>query len=58
MWEDPIVKETHQARERLFARFDYDLGAFCRFLREKEAEHADRLVTLKPRPDRRARRRD
>jgi hypothetical protein len=58
MWEDPIVKETREAREQLFARFDHDLGALCRFLREKEAEHADRLVTLKPRrPARRARRR-
>jgi hypothetical protein len=51
MWEDAIVKET-RAREQLFARFNYDLGALCRFLREKEAEHADRFVTLKPRrPD-------
>jgi hypothetical protein len=58
MWEDPIAKETHEAREQLFALFNYDLGAVCRFLREKEAEHPERMVTLKPRrPDRRARRR-
>ncbi len=49
MWEDPIVKETRDAREELFARFNHDLGALCRFLREKQAEHADRVVTLAPR---------
>ncbi len=49
MWEDPIVKETHEAREVLFARFNHDLGALCRFLRERESEHPDRVVTLEPR---------
>jgi hypothetical protein len=49
MWEDPIVKETREAREELFARFNHDLGALCRFLRERESEHPDRVVTLEPR---------
>ena len=49
MWEDPIVQETREAREELFARFNHDLGALCRFLREREREHADRVVTLEPR---------
>ena len=49
MWEDPIVKETRQAREELSAQFGHDLAALCEFLREKELEHADRLVTLHPR---------
>jgi hypothetical protein len=49
MWEDPIVKETREAREELFAHFDNDLGALCKFLREKEREHPERVVTLKPR---------
>ena len=49
MWEDPIVKETRDAREELFARFNYDLAALCRFLREKQTEHAERVVTLPPR---------
>jgi hypothetical protein len=49
MWEDPIVKETREARAELFARFNNDLGALCRFLREKEAEHPERVVTLEPR---------
>ena len=49
MWEDPIVKETRAAREELAARFNHDLGALCRYLREKEREHPDRVVTLEPR---------
>ena len=49
MWEDPIVKETRAAREELFARFNHDLAALCEYLREKEREHSDRVVTLEPR---------
>ncbi len=49
MWEDPIVKETRAAREELFARFDHDLAALCAYLREKQREHSDRVVTLEPR---------
>jgi hypothetical protein len=49
MWEDPIVKEIREAREELFARFDHDLAALCSFLREKQNEHADRVVTFEPR---------
>jgi len=48
MWEDPIVKETRAARERLFARFNNDLAALCSYLREREREHPERVVTLKP----------
>ena len=49
MWEDPIVEETRAAREELSARFNHDLAALCRYLREKEREHPDRVVTLEPR---------
>jgi hypothetical protein len=49
MWEDPIVKETRAAREELSARFNHDLAALCRYLREREREHPDRVVTLQPR---------
>ena len=49
MWEDPIVKETRAAREELSARFNHDLAALCRYLREKEGEHPDRVVTLERR---------
>ena len=49
MWEDPIVQETRAAREKLFAQFGNDLSALCKYLREKEREHSDRVVTLAPR---------
>ena len=49
MWEDPIVKETRAAREELFARFNHDLAALCEYLREKQREHSDRVITLEPR---------
>lgn len=49
MWEDPIVKETRAAREELFLRFNHDLAALCKYLRDKEREHAGRVVKLEPR---------
>lgn len=49
MWEDPIVEETRAAREELFARFNHNLAALCKFLREKQREHSGRVVTLEPR---------
>ena len=49
MWEDPIVKETRAARQELFERFNNDLAALCKHLREKENEHPNRVVTLTPR---------
>jgi hypothetical protein len=49
MWEDPVVKETRAAREELSARFNHDLAALCRYLRKKEREHPDRVVTFEPR---------
>jgi len=49
VWEDPIVKETRAAREELFARFNYDLAALCDYLRKKQGEHSERVVTREPR---------
>jgi len=37
MWEDLIVKETREARERLFARCNNDLATLCRFFERKRA---------------------
>lgn len=37
-WEDPIVKEIHETRERLAARFGYDVSALFAYIREREAE--------------------
>lgn len=49
MWEDPIVKETRAARERVLERFDYDLDALCEYLQQQEAQSDKKAVTLQPR---------
>ena len=49
MWEDPIVKETRDAREELLRRFDYDLDALCEYLQQQEARSDKKAVTLEPR---------
>ena len=42
-WEDPIVAEVRRARERYAARFDFDVRAICRDLRERQ-EASSRTV--------------
>jgi hypothetical protein len=49
MWEDPIVQETRAARQQLFAKFHNDLAALCDYLRQRERDHPDKVVTLEPR---------
>ena len=48
MWEDPIVEEVRKAREEHAAKFDYDLAAICRDLREKQAESGRRVIRREP----------
>ena len=49
MWEDPIVKETRDAREELLKRFNYDLDALCEYLGRMEAASSKKSVALEPR---------
>jgi hypothetical protein len=49
MWEDPIVKETRAAREKLLERFNYDLDALCAYLDEVGNQSGKKAVTLDPR---------
>jgi hypothetical protein len=52
MWEDPIVKEVHETRARLLARFGGDFGAYLRHLQSLRAENEKRgfkYVSLPPR---------
>jgi len=49
MWEDPIVKEVRQVREAYAARFDYDLLAICRDLKQQEQNSGRRFVSYAPR---------
>jgi hypothetical protein len=48
MKEDAALSETRKFRDAFAARFDYDLEAICRDIREKEMLHRERLVTRAP----------
>jgi hypothetical protein len=49
MWEDPIVKEVRQVREAYAARFDHDLLAIYRDLKEQEKKSGRKFVSYAPR---------
>ncbi len=49
MWEDPIVRETRNAREELLERFNYDLDALCEYLEQVGKRVGKQAVTLPPR---------
>lgn len=49
MWDDPIIKETRDAREELLERFNYDLDALCRYLDEADLQNGKKAITLEPR---------
>ena len=38
--EDPIVQEVRQAREEIFAGYNYDLGAFLKDMQRRTEEAA------------------
>ncbi len=42
-WTDPIVDEVRQARDAYAARFNYDLRAIYRDLKEQEEQRAHRI---------------
>ena len=50
MTDDPIMAEVRATRDRLAARFDYDLEAIFRHLREQEARSGLTYVPCPPRP--------
>jgi hypothetical protein len=50
VWEDPIVAETRALRQQLMDEVGNDLDALVAYLRERELEHPERLITLPPRP--------
>jgi hypothetical protein len=50
MRDDPIVEETRKARRELDEEFGGDLQALLRYLKQIEAEHADRVVRREPKP--------
>jgi hypothetical protein len=48
MWRAPIVEEIRRSREGYAARFNYDLGAICRDLRERQKQSGRKVVSLPP----------
>ncbi len=49
MWRDTIVDETRKVREEYAAKFNYDLEAIYRDLKEKEEKSEREVVSLPPR---------
>ena len=49
MLEDPIVKEVHKIRESHAARFNHDLHAIYRGLKEQERRSGRKFVSYPPR---------
>lgn len=48
MWRDPIVEEVRRLREEYAARFNHDLKAICRDLRERQKSGGRKVVSLPP----------
>ena len=48
MWKDPIVEEIRKIREEHAARFNHDLDAIYRDLKEQEKRNQRKVVTLPP----------
>jgi hypothetical protein len=42
---DPIVAEVRRVREQIFAEFNYDLHAYCEYLRSLEATSGRKYIT-------------
>ncbi len=50
MWKDPIVEQVRRHRHEYGARFNHDLEAICRDLREKQKSSGRKIVALAPKP--------
>lgn len=50
MWRDPIVEQVRELREQYAARFNHDLKAICRDLRERQRAGGRKVVSLPPKP--------
>lgn len=48
MWQDPIVEEVREVRERHAAQFDFDLERIFADLKERERTSGRTYVTLPP----------
>ena len=48
MWNDEIVEETRQVRDRYAAKFDYDLDAIYCDLKKQEEQDPEKFISLPP----------
>ena len=46
MWNDEIVEEARQVRDRYAARFDYDLDAIYSDLKKQEEQNPEKFTSL------------
>ncbi len=49
MWEDPIVKEVREIRDKIAAEHNYDVKALGRYLQEKQKQEKRLIVKRPPR---------
>ena len=48
MFKDPIVEEVRKARDNYAKKFNYDLDAICRDLKEKQRQRNRNVVSFPP----------
>ena len=51
MWEDPIVAEVREVREKLAAKFGFDVKAIFADLRKRQGSVGTRLIPQKKRAE-------
>ena len=49
MWNDEIVEEIRKTRDEYAARFNYDLTAIYKDLKEQQKRAEHEIITLTPR---------
>ncbi|MCY4209684.1 MAG: hypothetical protein OXE97_01330 [Gammaproteobacteria bacterium] len=47
-WKDPIVEEVREIRDRIAARFDYDVKAIGRYYQQKQRESKSKKIPHSP----------
>lgn len=46
MWKDPIVEEIHKFREKHAKKFNYNLEAIFKDLKERERKSGKKIISL------------
>ncbi|MGH9928233.1 MAG: hypothetical protein ACREA9_03285 [Pyrinomonadaceae bacterium] len=48
MWEDEIVEQVRRVRDEYAAKFNYDLEAIYKDIKEQEEQNQHKVVSLPP----------